>query len=141
MFSLHPQIEQDTVLLGRFELSLVLLHREASYPWVLLVPQRESMAEIYHLSLEDRQQLMRESCHLSEVMADLFVPDKMNVAAIGNKVAQLHVHHVARFKTDPAWPGPIWGADIEPKCYGEEELRALCDRFKSALAGDDFTPA
>src|SRR5690606_21007114 len=109
MFALHPQLEKDTVLLGRFPLSLVLLHRDANYPWCILVPRREAVREIHHLGDEDRMQLIRESCHLAEVMVDLFVPDKMNVAVLGNQVPQLHMHHVARFTSDGAWPGPIWG--------------------------------
>ena len=141
MFSLHPQLQQDTVLLGRFSLSLVLLHRDANFPWCILVPEREAIQEIYHLGLEDRQQLMNESCHLAEVMADMFVPDKMNIAAIGNKVPQLHLHHVARFKTDKAWPGAVWGAIMEPKAYEDAALQELVGRLCTALAGEDFKPA
>ncbi|MEL7400526.1 MAG: HIT domain-containing protein, partial [Pseudomonadota bacterium] len=95
-FALDGQLASDTVLLGEFPLCLVLLSRDANYPWCILVPKREGLREIFHMSVEDREQLMKESCHLSEVMADLFVPDKMNVAALGNMVPQLHLHHVAR---------------------------------------------
>ncbi|MCW8194681.1 HIT domain-containing protein [Proteobacteria bacterium 005FR1] len=137
MFSLHPQLEKDTVVLGRFPLSLVLLSRDANYPWCILVPRREAMREIHHLGDEDRMQLMRESCHLAEVMVDLFVPDKMNVAVLGNRVEQLHMHHVARFASDPAWPGPVWGA-VEGKSYARGELDELVGRLQSALAGEDF---
>jgi diadenosine tetraphosphate (Ap4A) HIT family hydrolase len=140
MFKLHPQLEKDTVLLGRFPLSLVLLSRDANYPWCILVPRREAMREIHHLGDEDRTQLMKESCHLAEVMVDLFVPDKMNVAVLGNKVEQLHMHHVARFASDPAWPGPVWGA-VEAKGYSADELGGLVSRLQSALAGEDFEKA
>lgn len=139
MFELHPQLEKDTVLLGRFALSQVRLHRDANYPWCLLVPEREAMVEVYHLGLEDRLQLMRESCHLSEVMVDLFVPDRMNIAVLGNIVPQLHMHHVVRFENDPAWPGPVWGA-VAPKAYDEAVFESLQARLKSALRGEDFTP-
>jgi len=90
--------------------------------------------------VEDREQLMKESCHLSEVMADLFVPDKMNIAALGNMVPQLHLHHVARTKDDAAWPKPIWGA-VAALDYGKEELDSRVSRLRSALAGDIFTSA
>lgn len=138
-FELDTQLQSDSVILGEFPLSLVLMSRDANYPWCILVPRRKGVYAIHHLAEEDRQQLMRESCHLSEVMADLFVPDRMNVGALGNVVAQLHMHHVARFKSDPAWPRPVWGA-LEPKAFTEEELKSRVSRLRSALAGDDFTP-
>lgn len=140
MFELHPMLAGDTLLLGRFSLSQVLLHKDANYPWCILVPERESVQEIYHLGLDDRQQLMTESCHLAETMASMFVPDKMNIAAIGNKVPQLHLHHVARFKTDVAWPNSIWGA-APAKAYQPAELSALRARLCTALSGEGFTPA
>ena len=137
MFKLDSALAGDTLILGRFPLSLVLLSRDANYPWCILVPQRPDVREIHHLGEEDRMQLMRESCHLSEVMADLFVPDKMNVAALGNQVPQLHMHHVARLKTDGAWPNPVWG--VQPaKAYTEEALQERASRLRSALAGRDF---
>lgn len=140
MFELHPQLEQDSVLLGQFPLSLVLLSRDANYPWCILVPRRDDMREIHHLADEDRVQLMLESCHLAEVMVDLFVPDKMNVAVLGNKVPQLHMHHVARVSTDPAWPGPVWGS-VAAKPYSVDELNSTVKRLQSALAGEGFQKA
>ncbi len=136
-FELDSQLAADTVVLGKFPLSLVLLCRDSNYPWCILVPRRKGIREIHHLAAEDRIQLSNESCHLSEVMADLFVPDKMNVAALGNMVSQLHLHHVARFKTDIAWPKPIWGV-AETKTYEQAELEERISRLRSALAGDDF---
>lgn len=136
-FELDPQLQNDTVVLGEFPLSLVLMSRDANYPWCILVPRRKGVYAAHHLAEEDRQQLMKESCHLAEVMADVFVPDRMNVAALGNVVPQLHVHHVARFKTDPAWPKPIWGV-VEAKVFTEEELGERVARLRSALAGEDF---
>lgn len=136
-FELDPQLQNDTVVLGEFPLSLVLMSRDANYPWCILVPRRKGVYAAHHLAEEDRQQLMKESCHLAEVMADVFVPDRMNVAALGNVVPQLHVHHVARFKTDPAWPKPIWGV-VEAKAFTEEELGERVARLRSALAGEDF---
>lgn len=137
MFQLDPQLAQDTLPVGRFPLSLLLLSRDANYPWCILVPQREDVFEIHHLSGEDQQQLIRESSQLSETMTSLFDAHKMNVAALGNQVRQLHVHHVARFQDDPAWPKPIWGV-VADKDY---ELSCLDERLallRNALVGDTF---
>ncbi len=137
LFELDPQLASDTVILGKFTLSLVLLSRDANYPWCILVPRRKGIREVHHLSEDDRIQLSNESCHLAEVMADLFVPDKMNVAALGNMVPQLHIHHVARFNSDVAWPKPIWGV-VEARQYEAADLEERVSRLRSALAGDDF---
>jgi len=140
MFQLHAKLVEDTVLVGRLELSLVLLHKDSQYPWCILVPQREDITEIHHLDLDDRQQLIVESCRLAEVMVDLFAPRKMNVAALGNLVPQLHLHHVARFAEDIAWPNPIWGHS-PPVFYRESELSARVERLQHALAGEGFVVA
>lgn len=137
MFELHPQLQADTVILGRFGLSLVLLHKDSNYPWLLLVPQRNGVKEIHHLGEEERLQLIRESCRVAEVMNDLFNPVKMNVAALGNIVPQLHVHHVARFETDAAWPKPIWG-EVPVKYYADDKLKALVERLRNSLSSSDF---
>jgi diadenosine tetraphosphate (Ap4A) HIT family hydrolase len=140
MFSLHPQLAQDSVLLGHMSLSQVRLSLDANYPWCLLVPERESVSEIHHLSEQDRHQLMDESCRLAEVMVSLFDPKKINVGALGNRVPQLHIHHVARFEQDPAWPGPVWGA-VPAVAYGEEALQKRRAKLLSALLGEGFAPA
>ena len=108
-FILHKQLEADTVFITELDLCLVLLINDSNYPWTILVPKRTAATEIYKLSSDDQIQLLRESELLSMAMASVFKPDKLNVAAIGNMVPQLHVHHVARFKTDIAWPAPVWG--------------------------------
>ena len=138
MFKLHPQLASDTVALGQFELSLVLLQRDANYPWCVLVPKRTNVREIHHLSQLDQVQLIRESSHLAEVMTSIFAPTSMNIAELGNIVPQLHIHHVARFDGDPAWPGPIWGAH-PPKDYSASELEERIARLRDALHGENFT--
>ena len=137
MFELDSRLQQDTVVVGRFDLSLVLLHKDANYPWCILVPQREDVREIHHLDVEDQVQLVHESSHLAEVMTDLFRPIKMNVAALGNLVSQLHIHHIARFEDDPAWPAPVWGK-VEAKVYEKDELTRCIRRLRSALEGERF---
>lgn len=139
MFALDQRLADDTFIVGRFELSLVLLAKDANYPWCILVPEREDVIELYHLSDVDQQQLTRESCRLAEVMNSLFDADKINIAALGNIVPQLHLHHVARFATDPAWPAPIWGAQPS-KPYEPELLQKRLVKLSDALAGEGFTP-
>lgn len=138
MFELHPRLAQDSVVIGEFELSLLLLSRDANYPWCILVPKREEVYEIHHLSEEEQLQLIRESCRLSEVMTSVFDADKMNVAALGNVVRQLHVHHIARFTDDPAWPQPIWGK-LPAKDYTEADFAERIKRLQNALVGEGFS--
>jgi len=132
MFQLHSQLEADTVLVGRFPLSLLLLSKDANYPWCILVPQREGMEEIYQLDSADQLQLLHESSLLAETLAALFAADKINVATIGNMVPQLHMHHVVRFKSDVAWPRPIWGA-VEAVAYQEDMLAHRVERIATSL--------
>ena len=139
MFSLHPRLVADSVIVGRFSLSILLLSKDANYPWCILVPEREDIRELHHLESQDQLQLVIESCRLSEVMTSLFDAHKMNVAALGNMVPQLHLHHVARFTHDPAWPQPIWGK-VPAKDYSEADLAERVKRLQAALVGDDFTP-
>lgn len=138
MFELHPRLAQDSIVIGEFELSLLLLSRDANYPWCILVPKREDIFEIHHLDEEEQMQLIRESCRLSQVMTSLFDADKMNVAALGNVVRQLHVHHIARFTDDPAWPQPIWGK-IPAKDYVGGEMEERIKRLQNALIGEGFS--
>ena len=132
MATLHPQLANDCLLLGKFTLSHLLLMRDANYPWCILVPDRENLAEIYQLNEADQQQLLRESSLLSLVMVSAFSPDKLNIAALGNVVPQLHIHHIARYRTDAAWPAPVWGR-VAAKPYAEDELAAVVRALKSGL--------
>lgn len=121
MAELHPQLEEDCVVLGRFKLSRLLLMRDANYPWFILVPDRQEISEIYQLSAEDQSQLLLESSFLAEFLMKSFSGDKMNIAALGNIVPQCHLHHVVRYHSDPAWPAPVWGT-LPAKAYSEEAL-------------------
>ncbi len=140
MFELHPQLVNDTHTIGSFRLSRLLISKDANYPWFILVPQLEDVTEIHHLGEDERVQLLRESCMLSEAMVAAFSPDKMNVAALGNMVPQLHVHHIARFHDDPAWPKPVWGA-AAARDYADAELQARTDPVVELLQGEEFNPA
>ncbi|GAL36216.1 diadenosine tetraphosphate (Ap4A) hydrolase and other HIT family hydrolases [Vibrio maritimus] len=107
-FELHPQLKKDTTLLGEFPLSLALLHRDNSVPWVILVPKKADLTELHHLPMQEQQQFLIESEVVNRALETLFTPDKLNFGALGNMVPQLHVHHIVRYKDDLAWPGPLW---------------------------------
>lgn len=124
MFALHPQLAKDCFKVGDLPLSTVLLCNDANYPWVILVPRRADIREAFQLSETDQLQLMTESNGVLELMNQHFDADKMNVAALGNQVPQLHVHHIVRYQNDDAWPGPIWGA-VPNKPYEDEQKEAL----------------
>lgn len=109
-WSLHPQLEQDTETIGDLVLSRLLVSNDANYLWLLLVPRRPGASEIIDLDAEDQRQLMSEIAVVSAALKAITACDKLNVAAIGNMVPQLHVHVIARRRGDPAWPKPIWGA-------------------------------
>lgn len=137
MFALHPKLAEDTFPLGDFPLSRLLLMNDANYPWFILVPRRASRREIYQLEVSDQQQLLKESSHLARQMARLFRADKINIAALGNLVPQLHLHHVARTRQDPCWPEPVWGK-APPVAYGEDRVFAIRELLTANLA--EFTP-
>jgi diadenosine tetraphosphate (Ap4A) HIT family hydrolase len=115
--------------------------RDANYPWLILVPDRDGVSEIHQLDETDQQQLMRESVLLSRVLDELFHPDKLNVAALGNVVSQLHLHHIVRYRRDAAWPVPVWGR-VPAQLYNVDHLEKLVDRLVAALAVTGrFSPA
>jgi diadenosine tetraphosphate (Ap4A) HIT family hydrolase len=132
MTRLHPRLEQDCHYICRLELCHLLLMNDSRYPWCILVPDREGITEIHQLADADQQQLMRESSQLARCLSGLFRPDKLNIAAIGNLVPQLHVHHVARYTGDPAWPAPVWGHG-KPVPYREAEARESITRLHNAI--------
>lgn len=133
MFELHPRLQADTQILGDLPLCRVLLAKDSQYPWLILVPRIAGLREIHHLPPEQQQQLMQESCAVATLMEEALGPDKINVAALGNLVPQLHLHHVARFSTDAAWPGPIWGAHPAIP-YQAQDLRQQADNWLARLA-------
>ncbi|WP_018872465.1 HIT domain-containing protein [Thioalkalivibrio sp. ALJ16] len=108
-FVLDPRLEADTWAAAEWPLSSLRLMDHRGYPWFLLVPRRAEVAELHQLDDTDAAQLLRESRALSRAMEQAFAPTALNVAKLGNIVAQLHLHHVARFADDAAWPGPVWG--------------------------------
>ena len=132
MVKLHARLAADSVPITKLELCEVRLQTDANFPWLILVPQREGAREIHRLSETDQYQLMREISYVSDQFESLTGAEKMNVAALGNMVPQLHVHVIARFEGDPAWPGPIWGI-VERKSYGENALEQLVLGLQNAF--------
>lgn len=132
-FTLHPALKKDCIELGQLKLCRVLLINDSQFPWLILVPERENITEIHQLAAADQQQLMRESSYIAEQLATLYHADKMNIAALGNMVPQLHIHHVVRYKTDKAWPAPIWGK-FDAQDYSAKDLKNTLDLLKELIS-------
>lgn len=131
-FSLHPQLERDTLLVGDLPLSRVLLMNDANFPWLIAVPRHAGAVEIFDLDETARAQLMSELALLAQLLKELTGCDKLNIAAIGNVVLQLHVHVVARRRDDPAWPRPVWGA-LPARPYGEGDRDRLIQAIRQKI--------
>jgi len=138
-FKLHPRLAEDCYYLGDFPLCALLLSKDANYPWYILVPKQANISEAFQLSTLDQQQLQYESLQLSQRLNIAFKADKMNIAALGNMVPQLHLHHIVRFKDDIAWPNPVWGfTDAAP--YNKNELEERVNKTHLLLKNSDFKP-
>lgn len=135
MFEVHPQLKKDCIVVGKFPLSSLLLKNDKTFPWFILVPMREGIEEAYQLGEDDQLQLSRESCYLAEKLAARFKADKMNIAAIGNIVPQLHVHHIVRYRSDPVWPNPVWGR-TQAQPYDADGLRLMHSKLRQILKND-----
>ncbi|NBN79996.1 HIT domain-containing protein [Microvirga tunisiensis] len=109
-FDLNPRLEGDSLPVADLPLCAVRLMKDANYPWLLLIPRQSDLVEITDLAPEDRLQLMTEIATCAETLKGITGCDKINIGALGNVVSQLHVHVIARFRSDAAWPGPVWGA-------------------------------
>jgi len=120
-YELHPQLAADTHPVASFALSELRLMDDSNYPWLVLVPRVPDAREIIDLDPMQRRGLGDEIDHASRLLRDAFVPFKLNVAALGNLVPQLHVHVIARFESDPAWPAPVWGR-VAARPYSPEAL-------------------
>ncbi len=132
LFELHPQLAADTFRVGSLELCDLLLMNDSNYPWLILVPKVQETREIHELTPGDQHVLMAEITAVSRRLERLTHADKMNVAALGNMVPQLHVHVIARFEADPAWPGPIWGK-VPTTPYGDEQKNDLLASLKDVF--------
>lgn len=132
MFQLHPRLAADTLPIARLELSELRLMNDSRFPWLILIPMRQEITEVYQLEHEDQQRLIEESSLLSQLLLEIFRPDKINIAALGNLVPQLHWHLVARSRKDPCWPGPVWGCG-QSTPYTEQEQVTLIQQINERL--------
>lgn len=126
-FPLDPRLEADTHPLAELGLSRLLLMDDARFPWLILVPRIAGARELLDLDAADRATLLDEVTGVSRALESRLRPDKLNVAALGNVVPQLHVHVIARFATDAAWPNPVWGHGEREPYPGEERQRRIAD--------------
>jgi len=138
-FILHEKLAADCAVVTDWPLSRILLMKDAAYPWLILVPRLPGLRDLDELTSPDFQEVSREIRSVSKVMKEMFQPTKMNVAALGNQVPQLHLHHIVRFATDPAWPTPVWGK-LPAEAYDAEAIVEIRTLF-GAAALPGYVPA
>ncbi|WGD29979.1 HIT domain-containing protein [Ancylobacter sp. WKF20] len=131
-FGLDPRLEADTFPVGDLSLCTVRLMNDARFPWLILVPRQPDLAELIDLDDAARAQLTTEIDAASRVLKAATGCDKLNVAALGNMVRQLHIHVIARFTSDAAWPGPVWGVG-QRKDYAAPQAMVLAGRLRREL--------
>jgi diadenosine tetraphosphate (Ap4A) HIT family hydrolase len=131
-FILDPRLENDSVFICDLPLSQVRLSKNSAFPWLLLIPRQNDIVEIFDLSVADQGVLLNEMRVAAAVLKKLFTPKKLNVANLGNVVPQLHVHVIARFEEDKAWPGPVWNSGVK-EYYADDELNEITAKIKKEL--------
>lgn len=133
-FTLDPRIEDSCVPVAEWPLCRLLLKDDARFHWLLLVPRRAGVVEFTDLAPEDYAQLNAEILAATRLLQRVVQPDKVNVAMLGNVVPQMHVHVIGRFRSDLAWPDPVWCHGAGPG-YPPHALGVLCERYAQAAAG------
>jgi diadenosine tetraphosphate (Ap4A) HIT family hydrolase len=131
-FVLHPQLEKDSELVTELMLCSVRIINDINYPWLILVPKVDNISDVIDLSDVQQRMLWQESALVSRALKYLFTPDKLNVAALGNVVPQLHLHHIVRYKDDVSWPKPIWG-QVPSKAYSDKQLSKQIELIKTEI--------
>jgi diadenosine tetraphosphate (Ap4A) HIT family hydrolase len=132
MFCLDSRLKNDTINIGKLQLSQALLMNDSRYPWIILVPELDNVYEWTDLSKEDQVTLHDESLLIQKVLKDLYDGQSLNVGKLGNIVSQFHLHHIVRFENDPAWPGPVWGHSSAVN-YSPQELESRISEIKQAI--------
>jgi len=130
-FELDPRLAKNHHIVD-WPLCSIFLEDDARFPWLVLVPRRPGLREVFHLHDEDRLAFFNEVTAASERLAKSLNPSKMNVAMLGNMVDQLHAHVIARFAGDPAWPGPVWSIGAR-RPFDEVELAPRLEKMKEVL--------
>jgi len=137
-WSLHPQLAHDTVPVGDLPLARALLTNDANYPWLILVPRLPGLVELIDLEENAQVQLLGEIAATARTLKRITQCDKLNIAALGNQVPQLHVHVIARRHSDPAWPKPVWG--VKPSVpYEKAQQRAFLESLRQSLKPEGLT--
>ncbi len=131
-FTLNSSLAAGSIAVVTLDLCVVRLMNDANYPWLVLVPQLPDAIEIVDLDRDTRHLLMDEIAKASEVLRSVTGAEKLNVAALGNQVSQLHVHVIARFRGDDAWPDPVWGA-VPRKHYAQDAGADLVEKLADAF--------
>lgn len=132
MYQLHPRLKADTFAVCKLTLCELRLLNDSRFPWFILVPRRVDVTEVHQLREADQHRLIQESSRVSAALNEICSPDKINVAALGNLVPQLHWHVVARNRDDACWPGPVWGCgDTQP--YTDQAATELIDSMMQLL--------
>ena len=132
MFYLDSRLKNDTINIGKLQLSQALLMNDSRYPWIILVPELDNVYEWTDLSKEQQITLHDESLLIQKVLKDLYDGQSLNVGKLGNIVSQFHLHHIVRFENDPAWPGPVWGHSSAVN-YSPQELESRISEIKQVL--------
>jgi len=132
-FTLHPQLTADTLPIGELSICRLLLMNNKQFPWLILVPKRVGLREVFDLSPEDYSLVMQEVRSIAEPFAHHTKADKINIAMLGNMVPQLHIHIIARFTSDAAWPNPVWNSGVAATTYRESELSEKLAQLRTAF--------
>lgn len=132
-FTLHPQLAADTCLVTSLPLCECLLMNDSRFCWLILVPRLPGLRDLHEIPPAHRGQVFAEIDAASRALASASAPYKINVAALGNQVEQLHIHVIARHRDDPAWPNPVWGSGT-PAPYSARDRQALSDALRAELA-------
>lgn len=133
-FVLDPRLEADSFPVLDLPLAALRLMDDSRFPWLILVPRRPGLAELIDLDAEARAVLTGEIDAVSRALKALTGCDKLNVAALGNMVRQLHIHVIARFERDAGWPGAVWCAGGERQSYAAPQAMTLAGRLREVLA-------
>ena len=132
-FTLDHRLDASSHFIEDWPLCRVALKSDRTWPWLYLVPRRVGIREIYELETADQNQLVREMAMAAEALNTLYTPDKINTAALGNMVPQLHVHIFARYTTDPAWPRPVWAIQADEIPYTDEDKKTEIQKLKGCF--------
>jgi diadenosine tetraphosphate (Ap4A) HIT family hydrolase len=134
MFILDSKLSQDSFVVCDLKISQLLLMNDSNYPWLILVPKKADLIELTDLSFEEQLEVLREINLIGEVLKEEFSVQKLNIAALGNVVKQLHIHVIGRFEDDASFPKPVWGA-VTSKPYEERVAQELIKKLQLKISG------